>query len=290
MPHPVDLLDKKDPLASARRFRRELYSHPDGDALCNAGDVFYAFNGSAYAEVPGAAIRSQLYKWLEPRMRLVVRGENESIEPFKPTKTDADLITDALKAIAYTAHQSPSWLIDAANLPDPAQLAVARNGIFDLADDSGGMLMAPTPKLFTTNYLDYDYVPDGPEPVEWLHFLGQLWPKDPQSITLLREWFGYCLSADTSQQKILMLVGPMRSGKGTIARVLARMLGVQNVCGPTLSSLSTNFGLWALIGKQIAIISDARLSGAPTRASSPSGCCPSAARTHSPSTGRTWSR
>ena len=51
----------------------------------------------------------------------------------------------------------------------------------------------------------------------------------------------------------------MRSGKGTIARIIAEILGKLNVVGPTLSSLGTNFGLWPLINKQLAIISDARL-------------------------------
>jgi putative DNA primase/helicase len=60
---------------------------------------------------------------------------------------------------------------------------------------------------------------------------------------------------------MLMLIGPRRSGKGTIARVLTRLLGIDNVCGPTLSGLATNFGLWPLLNKRLAIISDARLSG-----------------------------
>jgi len=34
----------------------------------------------------------------------------------------------------------------------------------------------------------------------------------------LQDWFGYTLSPDTSQQKMLMIVGPTRSGKGTIGR------------------------------------------------------------------------
>ena len=53
----------------------------------------------------------------------------------------------------------------------------------------------------------------------------------------------------------------MRSGKGTIARVLTRMLGQANVSAPTLASLGQNFGLAPLIGKQLAIIADARLGG-----------------------------
>jgi putative DNA primase/helicase len=60
---------------------------------------------------------------------------------------------------------------------------------------------------------------------------------------------------------MLLLIGPKRSGKGTIARVTRAMLGPTNVAGPTLSSLGTNFGLWPLIAKTAAIVSDARLSG-----------------------------
>ena len=58
-----------------------------------------------------------------------------------------------------------------------------------------------------------------------------------------------------------MIVGPKRSGKGTIARILARLVGLANVCVLMLAGLGTNFGLWPLLGKTLAIISDARLSG-----------------------------
>src|SRR5262249_8172089 len=81
------------------------------------------------------------------------------------------------------------------------------------------------------------------------------------AIATLQEWFGYCLLPDTSQQKILLAVGPKRSGKGTIARVLRGLVGIENTAGPTLASLGTNFGLWPLLGKTLAIVSDARLSG-----------------------------
>ncbi|WP_241968346.1 phage/plasmid primase, P4 family, partial [Streptomyces sp. ICBB 8177] len=55
--------------------------------------------------------------------------------------------------------------------------------------------------------------------------------------------------------------GPSRSGKGTIARVLKELVGRDNLAGPTLAGLGTNFGLSTLIGKPLAVISDARLSG-----------------------------
>lgn len=56
-------------------------------------------------------------------------------------------------------------------------------------------------------------------------------------------------------------MGPKRSGKGTIGRVLMELLGRLNICGPTLAGLAQNFGLEPLIGKTLALIADARLSG-----------------------------
>jgi hypothetical protein len=72
---------------------------------------------------------------------------------------------------------------------------------------------------------------------------------------------GYLLVPDTSQQKILMLIGPPRSGRGTIGRVIRSLVGLDNVTAPTLSGMATNFGLAPLIGKTVAVIHDARLSG-----------------------------
>jgi putative DNA primase/helicase len=60
---------------------------------------------------------------------------------------------------------------------------------------------------------------------------------------------------------MLLMVGPKRSGKGTIGRVTSRLVGAGNVAGPTTSSLAGPFGLQPLIGKSLAIVSDARFSG-----------------------------
>ena len=92
-----------------------------------------------------------------------------------------------------------------------------------------------------------------------LKFLNQLFGDDQEAINLLQEQFGYLLSPDTSQQKILLMVGPKRSGKGTIARILSKLLGRNSVGGPTMSSLSETFGLEPLITKSLAIVSDARI-------------------------------
>ena len=130
------------------------------------------------------------------------------------------------------------------------------NGILDFTSRA---LSPHTPALFAQHVLPFDYDSRAPEPVGWLRFLEELWGDDLDSIQTLGEWFGYVLSTGTSSQKIYLLVGPKRSGKGTIARVLIGLLGVYNTAAPTLASLTQNFGLQPLIGKTLAVISDARL-------------------------------
>jgi putative DNA primase/helicase len=125
----------------------------------------------------------------------------------------------------------------------------------------------PTPQFFNSFALDYEFSPTAPQPVEWLAFLAQIWRDDEQSAQCLQEWFGYLLTPDTRQQKILMMVGPKRSGRGTIARVLKALAGANNVVNPTLSTLARQFGLSALIDKPVAIFPDARLSSRPDNAS-----------------------
>jgi putative DNA primase/helicase len=131
-----------------------------------------------------------------------------------------------------------------------------RHGLLRVADRT---LTDHTPGFFNLVSVPFDYDPEATAPA-WRAFLKRLWPQDPDSITALQEWFGYVLSGRTDQQKILLMIGPSRSGKGTIARVLGHLVGAGNLAGPTLASLGTQFGLSSLLGKSLATVSDARLS------------------------------
>ena len=124
----------------------------------------------------------------------------------------------------------------------------------------------PSPCFFNAYALEYGFDPAAPAPREWLGFLEQIWGPDTESIAALQEWFGYLLTPDTRQQKILMMVGPKRSGRGTIARVLKALAGSNTVVNPTLSTLARPFGLSTFIGKPIAVFPDARLSSRPDNA------------------------
>lgn len=194
----------------------------------------------------------------------------------KPIPVTTRLIGDVLQALAgvcllqsSVCRDMPQWLTDDPGRLDWAAVDVlpARNCLVHLpsavssdpAVRAAGM-RPTTPLYFSTHALDYDFVPSPPPPTQWLAFLAQIWPEDPESVQLLQEWMGLLLTADTSLQKILFCIGPKRSGKGTIIRIIQAMIGEANVVNPTLSGLTTQFGLEPLLNKSSAIITDARIS------------------------------
>lgn len=261
-PLPIpEVLDKRDPMPIARKFLRDGYGHADACRLRLAGDVLYEFVGPAYIERDPMELRSRGYAWAE-RQRVVKKGpDGEEVQsPFKPTRADIDNLLDAVRAQTHTPHRPPAWLKGGDSKPDPAHLLVAPNGVFHLHHGGASLVCPPTPNLFATNAIGYPFDQNAPEPVALFKFLSELWGDDEQCIQLLQEWFGYVLTADTSLQKILMLIGPPRSGKGTLMRVLMHLIGVENACAPTLAGIGTNFGLWPMIDKRLAVVSDARLS------------------------------
>jgi putative DNA primase/helicase len=213
---------------------------------------FLLWRGGAYREVHLSEVRADIVRHLNQGYRAV-------------TMTATANVLDQVKAQSILSGdvRQPAWIGPEPG-PWPAEEVLpAANGLVHLPTfASGGEYLRPkTPRFFSTMALDYAFDAEAPSPATWVGFLDQLWRNDTESIATLQDWFGYCLTGDTRQQKILMLVGPKRSGKGTIGRTLRAMIGPENVAGPTLASLGTNFGLWPLLAKSLAIISDARLSG-----------------------------
>jgi putative DNA primase/helicase len=182
-----------------------------------------------------------------------------TLESFKPTKAKVENVLDALRATCNlpSASTPPCWLQDDPGL-DPLDVLPFRNGLLHIPTRR---LLPLTPAFFSLNGLAFEYEPHARDPTNWLRFLHDLWPDDQESRDTLQEVIGYLLTPRTHLQKIVMLIGPKRSGKGTIGRVARRLLGDRNVCGPTLANMSEQFGLSILIGKSAAIIADARING-----------------------------
>ena len=132
---------------------------------------------------------------------------------------------------------------------NPKEIICFPNGLLHVPT---GQFLPPTPKFFTFTCSAFDYDPKAPKPKRWMRFLEEMWPGD----NTLMQYIGYMLSGDTSLQKILMIVGPPGSGKSTLLRVMAHVVGQDNVVWTDVESLSDKFGLEALTGKTIAFLPD----------------------------------
>jgi putative DNA primase/helicase len=245
------------PMTAAREFVREHFFHDDVQGLYRYRGTFYDWQDTHFKEHDPQSIKSMLYAFLEKARVLTEDGT----EPFNPTSSKVNQIIDAVEAMVYLGRDraTPFWLPPFTERTTE-DLIACRNGLLNIETRK---LRSHSLRLFNVNCLPYDYDPDAPTyPPMWMEFLRQLWPGDGDGRVarrMLQEIFGLMLTPDTCFQKLFLVIGPKRSGKGTIGRVLTALLGKENVASPTLAGLSTNFGLAPLIDKRCAIISDARL-------------------------------
>lgn len=240
---PIDF--SKDPMSAAEVFRRQFRIR-DLEGLWFVNGEFYAWAGSHYRQLAAGELAAQLYPFLRK-------------QGCTPTKRVVENVSHALAGIAFVPPQSsPCWLPGHAG-DDPRKLVVVRNGLLRVSDRN---LLPTDPRLFATSCRPLDYAPDAPTPTAWLGFLHSLWGDDAESIATWQEFMALAaLTSDTSFQKALLLVGPPRSGKGTLLRVLTELAGREAVSSPTLASLGQDFGLQSVIDRQVILLSDTRLGG-----------------------------
>lgn len=246
-----------DPLPNAQEFLDVAYDHPDRPLLVHQGGAFRAWSGTAWPEVEDAALRAALYQHFADAQYEKTTSKGSQLVAFEPNRYSVGNLLDALQAATHLPRSTapPAWLDDR---DSPAADHVAcDNGIVHVPSRT---IIPATPNLYVHHAVPYAFEVDAPPPARWLAFLDELWPDDPAAIECLQEIVGYLISGDTAQQKIFLIVGPKRGGKGTIGRVLRSLIGPHHVAGPTLAGIGTNFGLSPLIGKPLAIVSDARLS------------------------------
>lgn len=252
------VLDATNPLDHARKFLASLYEVEGGFRLVHYAQEFFIYNGTHYTNIEEQTIRSQLYKLLDKCQKQDKKG---NLIPFTANPTVINAALDAIKSIVHLANdpnaKPPVWLDGyAKNHPPAEKLISMKNGLFQMDTCT---LYPHSLGFFTYNSLPFEYDPAAKCP-QWIKFLHDVWGDDQESKDLLQEYFGYILSGDTRQQKFLNIIGPRRSGKGTINKVLTELLGQHNVVSPQMEELCDTFGLQPWLGKQLASFTDARVN------------------------------
>lgn len=222
---------------------RELIRHWRGD--------WVRYTGTHWETVSKGSIRAQVYLTLEHARYIPVddEGRPKPPAPWNPTDTRVNKVLDALASAVH---------FDDDRDEDRGEYIALANGLLDLQTRE---MTAHDPDWFSFTCLPYAYDPMAGPPSALLAFAISIWGDDQESIDLLQEWLGYIVSGSLAYQKALLLIGPPRSGKGTILRLLTNLVGTRNRSALSMDALGRQFGLQGTIGKTLGVVGDARQDG-----------------------------
>lgn len=257
------------PHLNVLRYLAERYGHPERWTLIFYRGNFYVWTGTFWKLVDARTIESQLYIWFETAVWWDPGNQQRAAGwkdfDINPAKRRALFEGLSNRTLLDRNVDMPVWLVPGDEnkiLIDPPMqpldIIVCQNGLLHAPDR---LLWRHTPRLFNTFCLGHDYISDALMPGVWLAFLRSIWDDDQESIDTLQEMFGYLLTHRNDLQKMFVLYGSKRGGKGTIIKVLQALLGQGNTTPTSMSDMSTDFGLSNLDGKAMAFMSDLRFRG-----------------------------
>jgi putative DNA primase/helicase len=215
-------------------------------------------------------------EWWQYRDTHYVRVENDQFKPHVAKAIKHHIDTAPLLTQAGVAHKVTSGVVENVMMmvrgetqvdngidqpvwlgrePNRATYVSMRNGLLDIeraVDDPTNALRSHTPEWFSPVHLPYDYDPKATCP-RWLTFLDEVLKGDTELIAILQEWFGYCLSSDTSMHKFALLEGEGANGKSVVLEVLEAMVGKANVSNVPVEAFGERFQLTPTLGKLVNI-------------------------------------
>lgn len=202
--------------------------YPDG-GLARSDQAWYAWTGKAWEELDDDDVKHKL-----------------SIDMASSLPQHSN-IAGTYSVLCTLCHKAGKRINET-----PPQLVLFQNGVLDLTT---GQLLAHDPGYFTTNILPYGYSPQA-RADRWLTFLFDIFEGDAERVALMQEWFGYMISNSYVHHKIMLMLGPRRSGKGTIGRILEQFVGHQNFTGASLHAFTSDAYLELLRTKTVAFSGD----------------------------------
>ncbi|MEP9386473.1 phage/plasmid primase, P4 family [Mesorhizobium sp. KR9-304] len=213
---------------------------------------FWSWTGTHWSALGNDEIEALIYDFTDDALYRKPGGDTV---PWNPNARRVHDVKHALKAVCRAPEelQPPCWL-DGREL---GPVVPCSNGL--LAVD-GRELLVHTPLFFNLNSLPYGYDPRADAPA-WRDFTGQLWPDDDEPPAVLEECMGCAVAGKADLQRMAAIVGPPRSGKGTIFEVIKNLVGPPHTVSAQLSKLTDDKILVGLLGKSVCLIPDMRDAG-----------------------------
>jgi P4 family phage/plasmid primase-like protien len=215
-------------------------------------DTWYGFENGVW--VPSIDPRQQVAKFLheqEPQNLSNPKAQQNIHKELYSTKK--------LAAVLFQVKYHPALLVSETDFDrDPMLLGLPKGECLDLRD--GGIRKATREDLIS-KVMPCAPAPEGAKHERWESFQQET-HTDPDVIRFLQEWFGACLTADTSMDMLLFLIGHAGAGKGTTIKPLQTLLGPYSLAASKTLLLQSsdearrdNY-LAQLCGKRLAVCSE----------------------------------
>lgn len=219
---------------------------------------FYRYAGQCYQRLPPDEVCTILTRSIKREFDRINQEELENWQPSEkqPTPPRAEKVTRKLVGDVQQALQSLCQIHHVSKLDcwldgTHGSFVAVANGIVDIERAASGQpncLLAHSPDWFSLVVLPYAFDAAATCP-RWLAFLEKNLEADAERIAILQEWFGYCLTAETSFQKFLLMIGEGANGKSVACAVLTALLGESNVSNVPLEDFGQRFQLMQTVGK-----------------------------------------
>lgn len=191
---------------------------------CLEEDIFYLYENGYWRHIYEIEMLDR-----------ISRGININHQPLSQRRQ----MLENMKIIKYQHLTAFNW----------AELLNVKNGMVNAFD---GVCQDHDSIFYSTMRLDYEYCEDVKCDL-WLKTLMGIFENNQQKINLLQEFFGYCLTRDTKQEKALLLLGDSRSGKSTILNTLQYMIGTENCSHVALKNLNNPQYTGMMVNKLVNI-------------------------------------
>ncbi|WFR96877.1 DNA primase family protein [Rhizobium tumorigenes] len=251
----VDELSKKDPTDWARAMLLE--NCRDGVAMIAFWRGQWWVWDTYWQETPIHLIRRRVYEFFDEKKFSNYDAETKDVKitRVKPDSSMVNQTIDVLCGLCAVEDDIEPFTWRGTG-PNPDFLLPVRNGILNLLTSE---LLPHTPDFMAIGVADWDWTGKAYAPERFGGFTRSLWPVDQGERNYLQELLGWMLSGDRSLQKIVLLHGPTRAGKGTLIRLIQHLLGEQRYTPVNAAAFSSEFGFAGTVDKRLAIAGDLRI-------------------------------
>lgn len=244
-----------DPKGIIEGFLNEYFggSGPDSTLRIHQ-NLFYYYDGQTWQRDDANQTEALLNHYVEHAEAYVQSKNGSYLKSIYSAKAAAQR-REVIQQLCRTSAQSDVVLPTNAAIEDPNYLCL-QNGIFHVPTQT---LLDPSPKYRTVGRLPARY-------------LGAETPPTPQLDAFLKScdfdedqclaWFdaaAYLLFGRAEEyQKMVLLVGPPRAGKGVTTRLIETLVGGPEVCATVnVSDFGGQFSLMNTIGRKLLVVNDA---------------------------------